>query len=355
MNRAQKLITKLQLPENAAVLIANESNIFYVSGYRGEGLAFVSNQQNSIITDFRYTEQAQNEAPGFSVAETTADKGPSAVVAECLRSHGITTLYYEDDVFTVKKFAAFQRATEGITWLPLNGIIEDLRIVKDETELAIIEQACKITSESFERIIKIIKVGMTEKEIALALNFDMLKNGADDLAFSTIIAAGANGSLPHAVPGEYRVQAGDMITMDFGAKLAGYCADMTRTVAVGEPSKEMRKVYETVQTAQAMAQDAVAPGKYCRDIDAIARDYIHANGYEGRFGHGLGHSLGIDIHEEPRCNTVATAKLRVGQLMTIEPGIYLPGIGGVRIENSVVVTETGSRAITLPTRELIIL
>ena len=233
--------------------------------------------------------------------------------------------------------------------------IARLREIKDEDELALIRQACRITGEAFERILPHIKEGVTEKELALRLDFDMMSHGASKPSFSTIVAAGANGSLPHAVPGEYRLRRGDMITMDFGARYGNYCADMTRTVALGEPSAEMKKVYGIVLDAQKMAQDAVAAGRSCREIDAIARDYIYGHGYEGRFGHGLGHSVGIDIHEDPRFNQSTNAVLKAGQIMTVEPGIYLPGVGGVRIENSVAVLEGGCEVLTHPSRELIIL
>lgn len=233
--------------------------------------------------------------------------------------------------------------------------MRSLREVKDEGELALIAKACEITGDAFERVLPLIKEGVTEKEIALALDFDMMSHGASAPSFSTIVAAGAHGSLPHAVPGDYKIRRGDMVTMDFGARYMGYCADMTRTVAVGEPSAEMRKVYEIVQKAQQMSQDAVCAGKNCRAIDAIARDYIYQNGYEGRFGHGLGHSLGVDIHEDPRFSVACSATLKENQVMTVEPGIYLPGIGGVRIENTVIVKADGCVPLTKPTRELIIL
>jgi Xaa-Pro aminopeptidase len=244
---------------------------------------------------------------------------------------------------------------EGATFKALGGDIERLREVKDGVESALIEKACRITGDSFERILSRIHEGMTEKDLAVALDFDMLSHGADGLAFSTIVATGKNGSLPHAVPGETPIRRGDMITMDFGAKVGGYCADMTRTVAFGQPSAEMRRVYETVRVAQRTAQDAVRAGGDCRAIDAVARDYIDAQGYAGRFGHGLGHSLGIEIHESPRLSATSTATLVRNQLMTVEPGVYLPGVGGVRIENTVVVEDGGCRALTLPTRELLIL
>ena len=196
---------------------------------------------------------------------------------------------------------------------------------------------------------------MTEKELARILEFDMLKHGADKMGFAVIAAAGVNGSKPHAVPSDYRIRKGDMITMDFGAKVLGYTADMTRTVALGTPGNEMRKVYGVVLKAQQMAQDAVKAGESGFDVDALARDYICAQGYEGRFGHGLGHSLGIDVHEEPRLSPLSKDILEENQLVTVEPGIYLPGIGGVRIENTVVVEKGGCRSLIAPIRELIIL
>jgi Xaa-Pro aminopeptidase len=196
---------------------------------------------------------------------------------------------------------------------------------------------------------------MTEKEIALALENYMLAHGADRIAFPSIVAAGANGSLPHATPGHYRVLNGDMVTLDFGANVKGYCADMTRTIAVGQPGEEMRKIYHIVYEAQCMAEKALAAGKTACDIDQIARGFIDSMGYQGRFGHGLGHSLGIDIHESPGLTALCKDIVQPGHVFTVEPGIYLPGIGGVRIENTCVVTDTGAESLTHASKELIIL
>lgn len=353
--RAKKLLDSMHLSEHEGVLVYNPSNMFYLSGYKGEGLVLITHKVCAVITDFRYTEQAENEAPGFQVCMTGTGRNHEMIAGELCREAGVDTLYYEDDYVTVRTFESCRKNIPGTEWKSQAGEIEKLRTVKDEQELSLIAHACKLTSEAFERILPHIKEGVTEKELALMLDFDMMSHGASKSSFSTIVAAGANGSLPHAVPGEYKLRKGDMITMDFGARYGNYCADMTRTVALGKPSDEMAKVYQIVLDAQKMAQDAVAAGKCCRDIDAIARDYIYGKGYEGRFGHGLGHSLGIDIHEEPRFNQVCTAILKEGQVMTVEPGIYLPGIGGVRIENSVIVREGGCDVLTTPTRELIIL
>ena len=353
--RAKKLISSMALSEHEGVLVYNPSNMFYLSGYTGEGLVLITNQVCAIVTDFRYTEQAENQSPDFQVHMIGSGRNHETIAGEICRESGVDTLYYEDDYITVRTFDKCRKHMPGMEWKSVNGAVEKLREIKDENELHLIAEACRITGEAFERLLPQIQEGMTEKELALKLEFDMLAHGAGGLAFSTIVAAGANGSLPHAVPGDYRIRRGDMITFDFGAKFGGYCADMTRTVALGNPSEEMRKVYQIVLDAQMKAQDAVMAGKCCRDIDSIARDYIYSHGYEGRFGHGLGHAVGIDIHESPRFSQSCTDMAQAGQVMTVEPGIYLPGVGGVRIENSVIVREGGCDVLTKPTRELIIL
>ena len=356
MTRVQSLIAATGLAANEAIIVHKESNLFYLTGFKGEGIALLSAKGQAVITDFRYVEQAQRESPDCVVVSIEKGQSHEQAAALLATQWGVDSLlHFEDDGMTVRTFAAAQKAFGAARWVAMKDDIELLRQIKDEGEIALIQEACRITGESFERILSEIREGVSEKEIAIKLQFDMLAHGAQGIAFSTIVAAGANGSLPHAVPGDYRIRRGDMVTMDFGAKVGNYCADMTRTVAVGEPSAEMRRVYETVQTAQQLAQDAVRAGGDMRAIDAIARDYIDAAGYAGRFGHGLGHSLGIDIHENPRLNAVATGTLLKGQLMTVEPGVYLPGVGGVRIENTVVVLEDGCRVLTTPTRDLIIL
>ena len=355
MTRAQRLIAALSLTEAEAVVVYKPANLFYLSGFTGEGLALIGTQGQAVVTDFRYVEQAQNQCPGFEILSVSKGQTHEQVVQSLCERFHLSALRFEEDAMTVRTFHQAQRIMPGVAWKPLNDDIERLREIKDEGEIALIEKACRITGDTFERILPQIREGMTEKELAVIMEFDMLSHGADGPAFSTIVAAGTNGSLPHAVPGNYRIRRGDMITMDFGAKVGGYCADMTRTVALGEPTAQMRQVYETVRIAQQRSQDAVQAGADCRAVDAIARDFIDAQGYQGCFGHGLGHSLGIEIHEQPRLNAVATGKLEANQLMTVEPGIYLPGIGGVRIENTVVVLEGGFRVLTLPTRELLIL
>ena len=238
--RVKRLLDSMRLGEHEGVVVYDPSNMFYLSGYTGEGLVLVARGISAIITDFRYTEQAQAQAPGFEVLMTEKGKSHEDIAGALCASGGIDTLYYEDDFVTVHTFNALRESVRGVEWKVVGSEIARLREIKDEDELALIRQACRITGEAFERILPHIKEGVTEKELALRLDFDMMSHGASKPSFSTIVAAGANGSLPHAVPGEYRLRRGDMITMDFGARYGNYCADMTRTVALGQPSDEMK-------------------------------------------------------------------------------------------------------------------
>jgi len=355
MNRAERLLAQMNIGPKEAVIIHNPSNMFYLSGYTGEGLVVLAQGLKTIVTDFRYTEQAEKQAPEFACEMISKGCGHEHLTAKLLQEKQIETIYFEEDYVTVKAGKALAEALSFAKLLPVNGAPEALRQLKDEDELARMTEACRITSLAYDYILGEVKPGMTEKEVALKLEYWMLTHGADGLAFTTIAAAGANGSLPHAIPGDYKIQLGDMVTLDYGAKYKGYCADMTRTFSVGKPSDQMRKIYETVLTAQKMAEEAVAPGKMCQAIDAIARDYIYAQGYEGCFGHGLGHGVGIDIHEDPRFSMACPAVTQEGMMMTVEPGIYIPGVGGVRIENTVYITKDGCKPLTFAPKDLIIL
>ena len=355
MKRVQELIKHSTLAADAGILIHKPSNMFYLSGYTGEGLLVITHETRAIVTDFRYVEQAQREAPGWQVHSISPLKGHIKLSAELAAKAGIRTVLYEDDQVTVKQYAAIQQAFEGCQFRPLNQLPEKLRQVKDAGELSHIRRACAISCQAFEQLLPRIKPGMTEKQIKHDLEFTMLALGADGIAFSTIVASGPNGSLPHAIAGDRQLQKGDMITFDFGALSGGYCADMTRTIALGEPDPQMRKIYDIVLHAQKTCQDALAPGKDCKAIDQIARDIIGEAGYGECFGHGLGHAVGIDIHEDPRLSQTANATLEPGIVMTVEPGIYVPGLGGVRIENSCVITQDGAESLVTAPRELIIL
>ncbi len=355
MDRVVRLLDAAGVGPQDAILIHKPSNIFYLSGYTGEGLLLLMRGLTAIVTDFRYTEQAAQQAPGFDVKEISTSRSHVQVAGGLLAEAGSRNVFYEDDQVTVVQFAAMQKAMPGIAFESLNQQPEQLRRIKDDSEVAAITRACDISVQAFDYICGEIAEGMTEKEIQLKLDFKMMELGAEGLAFSTILASGENGSLPHAVPTNRRIRKGDMITLDFGAKYGGYCADMTRTIALGQPSAKMQEVHSIVLNAQIASQEALMPGKVCRDIDAIARGMIAQAGYGQNFGHGLGHSVGIDIHEMPRLNQTCEEVLAPGHVVTVEPGIYLPGIGGVRIENTCLVTENGAQSLVSAPRELLIL
>ena len=357
MSAAQRLADMLHLGPQDGVVVHNPSNMFYLTeGYSGEGLVYISGQQKVIVTDFRYTEQAEKQAPGFRVVMVDTGKDHNQCLAELIREDGVTGLRYEADYLTVDAFGKMKAALgEEVACEPLKEAPQMLRQIKTPEEITRMRRAAAITGDAFRAVLPKIREGMTERELRIELDFTMLRLGAEGVAFSTIIASGENGSLPHAIPGSRTICRGDMITMDFGAKVGKYCSDMTRTVALGQPSDEMRKVYETVLRAQSMCEDALMAGKTGAEIDKLARDYIDARGYAGRFGHGLGHSVGIDIHEEPRLSPNCTDVMKAGVVITVEPGIYLPGVGGVRIENTCLVKENGCVPLTTADKQLIIL
>ena len=357
MTASERQAEQLRLGQGTAAAVFDPSNMFYLTeGYTGEGLVFISQNRRVIVTDFRYTEQAQRQAPGFEVIMTEKGRSGDQVVSQLVQEENITCVRTETNYISVDRFGKLRAALgEEVSCLPLDEMPQKLRQIKTPSEVLAIRKACNITADAFRAILPKIREGMTEKELQIELNFTMLRLGADTMAFDTIIASGENGSLPHAIPGNRAIRRGDMITMDFGAKVGNYCADMTRTVAFGEPSQEMRRIYETVLRAQTMCEDALAAGKVCSDIDKIARDYIDARGYAGRFGHGLGHAVGIDIHEEPRLSPACQDVLRSGIVITVEPGVYVPGVGGVRIEDTCLVKENGCEALTDADKQLIIL
>ncbi|MBR1584614.1 MAG: aminopeptidase P family protein [Clostridia bacterium] len=353
--RMEKLLKTAGLGTDEAILIHKPSNMYYLSGYTGEGIIAAGNGFQAIITDFRYTEQAERQAPGFDVLMIEKGVSHEALAGRLFAQHGVKTVRYEDDEVTVRAFAAIQKAIPNVAFASLGNAPETIRRIKDQHELDCIEEACNISCRAFDQLLGFIKPGMTEKQLQIKLDFLMLELGGEGLAFNTIVASGVNGSLPHAIPSDKKVEMGEMITFDFGAKKGGYCADMTRTIALGQPSPEMKKIYDTVLFAQETCEAALAPGKVCKEIDAMARKIIDDAGYAGRFGHGLGHSVGIDIHENPRLSQLCEDLLEVNQTITVEPGIYVPGLGGVRIENTCAITENGGRTLVHAQKALLIL
>ncbi len=357
MTASDRLVDMLHPAPNTAVVVHDPANMFYLTeGYTGEGLVFLTERRKVIVTDFRYTEAAGRQAPDFECVMQTRERPAGKCLADLCKQEGIAEIRYESNYLCVDAYEQLRADVgEEISFSPLKKAPQMLRQVKTPAEIVVMRKAAAITSEAFEAVLPKIRPGMTEKELQIELEFTMYRLGAEAAAFNTIIASGENGSLPHAVPGSRKLQPGDMITMDFGAKVGNYCSDMTRTVALGEPSPEMRKIYNTVFRAQAMGTAALAEGKSCFEIDRLVRDYIDSQGYEGRFGHGLGHCVGIDIHEDPRLSLTCHDTLKAGMVITVEPGIYVPGLGGVRIEDTCLVKVNGSEPLTTARRELVIL
>lgn len=337
MKRIEALLKNVQAD---AVLIHRPENVRYLSGYAGEGCLYISGDVRAIVTDFRYIEAAGRQAPGWSVERVSDQRREAAVCAEMAERTGARTICVETDYLTYDSYHKLADRLEGVRLVPLDGVPERLRQIKDSEEVACIREASRIASQAFINILPRLHEGMTEIEAKIELEFEMLRLGSEGPAFDTIAAAGVNGSLPHAVPSDHVIAEGELLTLDFGATFKGYRSDITRTVGFGRVSDALRAVYDTVYTAQRLALEAIGPGKRCCDIDRIARDYIDAR-YPGAFGHSLGHGVGLYIHEQPRVNFNDATVLQPGHVVTVEPGVYIPGLGGCRIEDTVIMTSEG--------------
>ncbi len=353
MNRIESFCKAAELFSGRGAYITKPSNMYYLTGYTGEGAVAFANGKAAIITDFRYTEQAGNQCPEAAVLMTEKGKRHEDLAMGFFSGNGVTEVLFEDDEVTVRAYRDLEAHLPGMALRPVDRIPESLRRVKDASEIAMIREACRISCEALAAILPEIHAGITEREVQLLLDYRMLALGADGLAFNTIAAAGEHGSLPHAVPSDRMIREGEMLTLDFGARKGGYDADMTRTIAFGEPGSEMKRIYETVQRAQRECEEMLRPGIKCKDVDAHARRIIDDAGYQGRFGHGLGHGVGIDIHEDPRLSYTSEDTLQPGHIVTVEPGIYVPGLGGVRIEDTCVITETGYESLVVFEKNLI--
>ena len=354
MDRIKRL--SQQLPENIdAALITSDVNRRYYTGFvSSAGTLLVTRKEAVLLLDSRYVEAGSKKVTDAKVMLMT---DMAKQLNELFEEFGVKTVGIESGYMTVESLFSLRR-TLNVTILDepyLNEVILKQRCIKSAEEMQEIRAAQAITDKAFLHMLDIIKPGLVEKDLQLELDYFMLKNGATGLAFETILAAGANGSMPHAVPGLNKVKEGDFVTMDFGAAHNGYCSDMTRTVAVGKISEEQKKVYDLVYKAQTSAVDAVRAGVPCNSIDAVARDMIYKAGYEGKFGHGLGHSLGLEIHENPRFSPLCDVITEAGMVLSVEPGIYLEGRFGVRIEDVTIVGPDGCEDITNLPKDLLIL
>jgi Xaa-Pro aminopeptidase len=351
-NRLAVLRKKLLSLGVDGLLITRPENRRYVTGFTGSaGVAVVSQEHAYFITDFRYVEQATNQAPEFRVIEHGLKIEDT--LRDAVREAGIGKLGFEKDVITYKQHEKFASALSGVELVPIEGVVEEIRAVKDEHEIHAISQAEALGDAAFSHILGVIKPGMTEIEVALEIEWFMRKNGAEGIGFDVIVASGERGAMPHGVASSKRLAKGELVVMDFGAVHQGYRGDMTRTISLGKASPKQREIYDTVLRAQEAALEGILPGKTGQEIDGFARKIIEDSGYGENFGHGLGHGVGLAIHEEPRLSVSATAELVPGMVVTVEPGIYVPGFAGVRIEDLVVVEEDGIRNLTGSAKKLI--
>ena len=355
MKNIEKYQSLLETGEVDALLLTSVYNRLYAAQYRvAEGVAVVTREGAYYFTDSRYIEAAEKNLKGFTVRMTHPGSSEIERINEVIGEHTIKKLGFEENDMTYGDYLRYNEALHAVL-VPMQAKIDAFRATKEPWEIELMRKAQAITDQTFSELCKIIQAGMTEKELEAELLYRLYKHGAEGPSFDPIVVSGPNTSLPHGVPGERKLEFGDFITMDFGCIYGGYCSDMTRTVALGFVSEEMDKVYKTVLKAQLAGIAAAKAGVAGRDIDGAARKVIADAGYGDYFGHGYGHSLGILIHEAPNANTRNDQPMPAGAVVSAEPGIYLPGKFGVRIEDVTVITETGCEVLTKSPKKLIIL
>ena len=354
MKNLEKYLSILDGEVDGLLLTSRYSRHYGAEFDIAEGVAIVTKAGCRYFTDSRYIESAQNGIQGFEVLEVNRENPYSKRLNDAIADFGVTNLGYEENYLTVAEFMTYEKKLNA-KLTPYNDKISGFRGVKEPYELEKMRKAQAITDAAFAEVLGRVKVGMTEKELCAELIYCLLKNGGEGLSFDPIVVSGPNTSLPHGVPGDRKIQEGDFITMDFGVVYGGYCSDMTRTIAVGYVTDEMEKVYKTVLQAQLAGIAASKAGVPGKEIDGAARQVIADAGYGQYFGHGYGHSLGLEIHESPSPNAGNENGMPAGSVASAEPGIYLPGKFGVRIEDVVIFTEDGCENITKSPKELIVL
>jgi Xaa-Pro aminopeptidase len=339
-----------------ALLVTKRENVRYLSGFTGSaGVLLVTGDDALFVTDGRYTERAKEEL-GAAGVDATIEIGLTASAQSDLLLDavaGCSRLGLEDQTVTWAQQRDYAAAFAGIELVPAGAIVEALRRVKDAGEVDRIRRACAIADDAFQALIPRLAAGLTERQFALELEFAMRERGASGNSFDPIIASGPNGAKPHHTPGDRVIERNEMIVCDFGCIVDGYCSDMTRTVSVGDPGPDARRVYDVVLASQQAGRAVVAADVACAAVDKASRDIIADAGWADAFSHSTGHGVGLEIHEAPRVSSIAGDTLLVGDVVTVEPGVYLPGIGGVRIEDTVVVGATGAEPLTLTPKDLV--
>ncbi|PYZ94341.1 Xaa-Pro dipeptidase [Salipaludibacillus keqinensis] len=353
MNRLTKLTEQFETNGIDGMLITSNYNRRYLTGFTGTaGVALVSAKEAKFITDFRYVDQAQTETEGFDIIQHTAPIHEE--VAKQAIEMGIKRLGFEKDHMTYGQYDTYNKVLEGAL-IPVSGLVENMRLIKTSEELTIIQEAVDIADAAFHHIQSYIRPGVKEIDVSNELEFFMRKQGAVSSSFDIIVASGYRSALPHGVATDKVIESGELVTLDFGAYYKGYCSDITRTVAVGVPNEELKAIYNTVLEAQLKGVEGIKPGMTGKEADALTRDYITDKGYGKYFGHSTGHGMGLEVHEGPGLSYKSDRKLEPGMVVTVEPGIYVAGVGGTRIEDDIVITQDGNRIMSKSTKELLIL
>ena len=356
MSRFAKIAEKLDAYGLDAMMITSMPNRFYAAGFKSTAsMVIVTPAKSYFFTDARYIEAAQKTVTGADIRLTTTDTTLTDLANEVIREHGIQKLGFEEQTTAVSAYNDWQKKLECRELVPASSLLSELRKVKDEDEIKSMIAAQRIAEKALKDVLEFIKPGKTEKEISAYLQYRMLCHGAEKMSFEPIVVSGANSSLPHGVPTDKPIAEGEFLTMDFGCVLGGYCSDMTRTVAVGHATEEMKKVYYTVLEAQKAGIAAAKAGVTGKSVHEAAAKVIADAGYGEYFGHGFGHSLGVEIHEDPRFNLINDKPIPAGATLSAEPGIYIPGKFGVRIEDVIIVHEDGAEDIMEAPHELIVL
>jgi len=350
LGRLRGLIERQNLD---ALLVTNPENMRYISGFTGEGLLLIAPGDACLVTDGRYQTQAGLEAPEWRALISRALSADA--LGEVCREQALAKIGFEKNQVTYQQYEGFQEDFRGLDLLPVAGLVESLRLVKDSEEIAMIQEAGVVAGAAFCYVIGQIYPGQTEREIASQIDYFLRSRGDGPPAFETIVAAGERGAMPHGRATSDKIRSGQMVVMDFGACCQGYLSDITRTVCVGRFDALQRQVYGVVLEAQLSALDHVRPGVIASQVDAAARQVITEAGFGDYFTHSLGHGVGLNIHEAPRLAPKQELVLEAGMITTVEPGVYIPGWGGVRIEDTVLVTETGCEVLTPVAKEFLVL
>lgn len=351
--RIINLLNKFEEKNIDSMIIHDNNNRRYLSGFTGSsGYLYISKNRRVLLTDFRYLEQGDNQAVGYEIIDHNKI-GLYETLNNLLQEDGADSVGFEAESLSYTEYISMKNKLKDVTLIETKGLVEEIRMIKDEEELKVIKKAASIADKAFEHILSYIKPGVRETDISLELEYFMKNNGAQKLSFDTIVATGKHSSLCHAEPGELKVMSGDFVTMDFGCMVNGYCSDMTRTIVVGSASEKQKEIYHIVLEAQLSALEALKSGRKGSEIDKIARDIISKAGYGDYFGHGLGHSVGLEIHENPRLSMRDDTILQHNMMMTVEPGIYVPDFGGVRIEDLVCIKDGGYDNFNTSIKELI--